>query len=122
MRPGPPSREAGPRYVLERPPFRVPHRACEARGRPRPGHHPEPAGGWDGVLLPSSLLGALHGDPLDADLGAVLLEGDGAQLELDPFAQPRRGHVAAAPPTHQGLELLLDAELAQARGALLEVL
>src|SRR3954463_5144470 len=65
---------------------------------------------------------AFGGDPLDADLRAVLLEGDGGQLDLDPLAQRGRGYVAAAATADERLELLLDAELAQAGGAVLEVL
>src|SRR3954447_3307945 len=64
----------------------------------------------------------LGGDPLHADLRAVLLEGDGRELQLDPLPQPGRGYVAAATPADQRLELLFDAELTQARGAVLEVL
>ena len=60
--------------------------------------------------------------PLHADLGAVLLEGDGGQLQLDALPQPRRRRVPAAPAADQRLELGLDPELPQARGAVLEVL
>src|SRR5687767_3000830 len=65
---------------------------------------------------------ALGGDSLDADLRAVVLEGDGGQLHLDALPQAGRRGVAPAAPADQGLELRLDAELPQARGAVLEVL
>src|SRR3954462_15348684 len=60
---------------------------------------------------------ALSGDALHADLGAVLLEADRGQLHLDPLAETGRRRVPTAATADERLELLLDAELAQARGA-----
>ena len=52
---------------------------------------------------------------------AVLLEGDAGQLDLDPLAEAGRRRIPAAATADQRLELLLDAELPQAGGAVLEV-
>src|SRR3954464_3319131 len=91
--------------------------------RPRPGSRPERAkGGEDWALFSAAVGRLLHRDLLHAHLGAVLLEGYGRQLQLDPVLESGRRDVATAATTDQGLELLLDAELAQARGAVLEVL
>src|SRR3954470_23344663 len=104
-----------------------------AEGVPRSRRvHPAPVGGFrsggSGVLpRPLRRRVADHGrrladHALDGDLCAVLLEGDGGQLQLDPLAQAGRRFVSPAAAADQRLELLLDAELPEAGGAVLEVL
>src|SRR5829696_4716132 len=105
-----------------RQPRQAAQRLNEAPEREKP-RSPLPRG--RGFCMLGSGLGlllALGAHALDADLRAVLLEGDGRQLHLDALPEARRGRVATAAPAHERLELLLDAELAQARRTVLEML
>src|SRR5215468_6716380 len=100
-------------------------------GGGRPGPRRSSAGGCAGPAPPSptSLAGRRSGswaDPAHGLVGAVLdgnrLDDYFTQLVPHPLAQTLRCVLLAAAPGDQHLHFLLDAELAQARRALVKVL